>query len=134
MRKECSHNLDLDSMTFGNRIRDSNSRTFLQSCPSGRETQFADIKLKVLTEYKLLIIKCNYSMSAKTCPRPCTDGPPCVLYNQITALYRVSIPSFTRFHHVLFWEFPCPAWAVASCRSSPQAGELPKTYPNKVRT
>ena len=23
------------------------------------------------------------------------------------------IPSFARFRHVLFWEFPCPAWAVA---------------------
>ena len=32
------------------------------------------------------------------------------------------IPSFVRFRHVLFWEFPCPAWAVASCRSGPQAG------------
>ena len=28
-----------------------------------------------------------------------------------------------RFHHVLFWEFPCPAWAVVSCSSGPQAGE-----------
>ena len=24
------------------------------------------------------------------------------------------IPSCVRFRHVLFWEFPCPAWAVAS--------------------
>ena len=39
------------------------------------------------------------------------------------------IPLFLRFRHVLFCEFPCPAWAVASCRSGPQAGELPKTYP-----
>ena len=35
------------------------------------------------------------------------------------------IPSFVRFHHVLFWEFPCLAWAVASCRSGPQAGGTP---------
>ena len=27
-----------------------------------------------------------------------------------------------RFRHVLFWEFPCPAWAVASCSSGPLAG------------
>ena len=26
-----------------------------------------------------------------------------------------------RFCHVLFWEFPCPAWAVASCSSGPLA-------------
>ena len=38
------------------------------------------------------------------------------------------IPSFVTFRHVLFWAFPCPAWAVASCSSSPHAGELPKTY------
>ena len=31
------------------------------------------------------------------------------------------IPSLVRFHHVLFLEFPCPAWAVASCSSGPQA-------------
>ena len=31
------------------------------------------------------------------------------------------IPSFMRFRHVLFWEFLCPAWAVASCSSDPQA-------------
>ena len=32
------------------------------------------------------------------------------------------IPSCMRFRHVLFWAFPCPAWAVASsCSSSPQA-------------
>ena len=36
-----------------------------------------------------------------------------------------TIPSFMRFHHVLFWEFPCPAWAVASCRSGHQAGGSP---------
>ena len=24
------------------------------------------------------------------------------------------IPSFVRFRHVLFWEFPIPAWAVAT--------------------
>ena len=30
-----------------------------------------------------------------------------------------------RFSHVLFWEFPCPAWAVASCSSGPQAGGTP---------
>ena len=36
------------------------------------------------------------------------------------------IPSCVRFRHVLFWEFPCPAWAVASsCSSSPQAGGTP---------
>ena len=35
------------------------------------------------------------------------------------------IPSFVRFRHVLFWEFPWPAWAVASCRSGPQAGGTP---------
>ena len=34
-----------------------------------------------------------------------------------------------RFRHVLFWEFPCPAWAVASCSSGPKAGELPTTKP-----
>ena len=39
------------------------------------------------------------------------------------------IPSFVIFRHVLFWKFPWPAWAVASCRSGPQAGELLKTYP-----
>ena len=33
-----------------------------------------------------------------------------------------SIPSCVRFCHVLFWELPCPAWAVASCSSGPQAG------------
>ena len=32
------------------------------------------------------------------------------------------IPSFVIFRHVLFWEFPCRAWAVASCSSGPQAG------------
>ena len=34
-----------------------------------------------------------------------------------------SFPShrFLRFRHVLFWEFPFPAWAVASCSGSPQA-------------
>ena len=30
-----------------------------------------------------------------------------------------------RFRHVLFWEFPGPAWAVASCSSGPQAGGTP---------
>ena len=35
------------------------------------------------------------------------------------------IPSFVRFRRVLFWEFPCPAWAVASCSSGPQAGGTP---------
>ena len=38
-----------------------------------------------------------------------------------------SIPSFVRFCHALFWEFPCPAWTVDSCSSGPQSGELPKT-------
>ena len=37
-----------------------------------------------------------------------------------------------RFHHVLFWEFPCPAMAVATCSSSPLAGELPKTFPKNL--
>ena len=32
------------------------------------------------------------------------------------------IPLFMRFRHVLFWEFPCPAWAVARCSSGPLAG------------
>ena len=41
------------------------------------------------------------------------------------------IQSPVRFCHVLFWEFPCPAWAVASCRIGPQAGELPKNNPKK---
>ena len=41
---------------------------------------------------------------------PCTEFP---------------IPLFVRFCHVLFWEFPCPAWAVASCRSGQQAGGTP---------
>ena len=36
------------------------------------------------------------------------------------------IPSLVRFRHVLFWEFPCPAWAVASYRSGTQAGETPQ--------
>ena len=42
----------------------------------------------------------------------------------ITVLYCTDfpIPLFARFRHVLFWKFPCPAWAVASCRSGPQAG------------
>ena len=35
------------------------------------------------------------------------------------------IPSFVRFRHVLFWEFPCPSWAVASCMSGPQAWGTP---------
>ena len=42
------------------------------------------------------------------------------------------IPLFLRFRHVLFWEFPCPAWAVASCSSGPQAGELLKTKPKNL--
>ena len=39
------------------------------------------------------------------------------------------IPSLVRFCHVLFWELHCPAWAVDSCNSSPQAGGggLPRT-------
>ena len=32
------------------------------------------------------------------------------------------IPLFMIFRYVLFWEFPCPAWAVASFSSGPQAG------------
>ena len=35
------------------------------------------------------------------------------------------IPAFMRFHHVLFLEFPSPAWAVASCSSGRQAGGTP---------
>ena len=37
--------------------------------------------------------------------------------------YRVSIPSLVRFRHVLFWEFPCPAWAVAA-GAAHKPGEL----------
>ena len=38
-----------------------------------------------------------------------------------------SLPSHhaERFRHVLFWEFSCLAWAVASCSSGPQAGGTP---------
>ena len=36
------------------------------------------------------------------------------------------IPWFVRFHHVLYWEFPCPAWAVAAVAAH-KPGELPKT-------
>ena len=38
------------------------------------------------------------------------------------AIYRVSHPIV---RHVLFWEFPCPARAVASCSSGPQAERTP---------
>ena len=47
------------------------------------------------------------------------------LSNLITHFTEFPIPSFVRFHQVLFWEFPCPAWAVASCSSGPQAGGTP---------
>ena len=33
-----------------------------------------------------------------------------------------------KFFRKSFREFPCPAWAVASCSSFPQAEELPKTF------
>ena len=42
------------------------------------------------------------------------------------------IPLLVIFRHVLFWEFPCPAWVVASCSSGPQAGELLKTKPKNL--
>ena len=42
------------------------------------------------------------------------------------------IPSFVRFHLVLSWEFPSPAWAVASCISGPQAGGTPQIDYNKI--
>ena len=35
------------------------------------------------------------------------------------------IPLCVRFCYVLFWALPCPAWAVASCSSGPQAGGTP---------
>ena len=48
-------------------------------------------------------------------------------YNDgIAVLSEFPIPLFVRFRHVLFWEFPCPAWAVASCSGGPHAGGTPK--------
>ena len=44
------------------------------------------------------------------------------------------IPAFMRFRHVLFWEFPCPAWAVSTGCSGQQAGELPKLIATEYRT
>ena len=43
-----------------------------------------------------------------------------------------SHPIVCEISSCLFWEFPSPAWAVASCSSSPQAGNLPKTKPKNL--
>ena len=36
------------------------------------------------------------------------------------------------YSYILFWEFPCPAWAVASCSSGPQAGGTPQMDCNRI--
>ena len=52
------------------------SSEFTQGGPSGRRTQFVDIKSNIPPQNKLLILKRNpYSISTKGCLR--TDGPPC---------------------------------------------------------
>ena len=48
----------------------------IQGGPSGRGTQFVDIKLKVLQQSELLVLSTTLTpMSTKCVPRP--DGPPC---------------------------------------------------------
>ena len=41
------------------------------------------------------------------CKGQCKDTTPC------------PIPSCGEVVQIIFWEFPCPAWAVASCSSGP---------------
>ena len=53
------------------------------------------------------------------------DGAAVVGAEETLVCTEFPIPSFVRFRHVLFWEFPCPPWAVASCSSGLQAGGTP---------
>ena len=54
-----------------------------------------------------------------------TEGGSTVAQVSLSSTTEFPIPLFLRFRHVLFGEFPCPAWAVASCRGGPQAGGTP---------
>ena len=53
----------------------------------------------------------------------CLQGVPTL--RKITTEF--PFPSCREVRRIIFREFPCPAWALASCSSGPQAGELPKT-------
>ena len=57
----------------------------------------------------------------------CGQRLPFLLFVLFCLTLKINLQSFPshyaeRFRHVLFWEFPCPAWTVARCSSGPLAG------------
>ena len=49
----------------------------IQGCPSGCTLPFVDIKTKVWSQYKLLIVKCDFQFDVNSKVSVQPDGPPC---------------------------------------------------------